>query len=126
MTIDWNKPVQTRDGRRVTIVTRNGRRPFNVIGYIGDETCINSWTERGEFFVCDGPKPIDLISAPERTVYWAGVYCRDDGRRAWGGIYLYSSLDEARSSAAYDPSGFLKLTFEGNRLLSAEVVEVDQ
>ena len=67
MTIDWNKPVQTRNGREVNIFTTNasGERP--VVGeaqevYGGWE--VFTWSDDGSFLP-GSISDLDLVNGPE-------------------------------------------------------------
>lgn len=68
MSIDWSKPVQTRDGRPVEIITRHGRGRWPVVGYMDKDNYPSTWTACGMYypgeirFAC-----FDLINVPERT-----------------------------------------------------------
>lgn len=47
MAIDFSKPVETVDGRPVTILSTEGRGNWPVIGYVGDEDVLSLWTRYG-------------------------------------------------------------------------------
>lgn len=68
MSIDWTKPVQTRDGRRVTILCTNaatvcGNEPQPVIGYI-DLGAPMSWSLNGRFDPSRINSHLDLVNVP--------------------------------------------------------------
>lgn len=78
MIIDWNKPVQTRDGRKVRVLCTDGPGSLPVIGIIeGCETC-SCWTLEGVRFKNYSPEhPTDLINVPEQPreiMRWASIY----------------------------------------------------
>lgn len=63
--IDWNKPIQTRDGRPVEILSVKGRGERPVVGYmyvLDDE--IETWEADGTY--CgDEMKHLDLVNVPD-------------------------------------------------------------
>ena len=82
MTLDLTKPVQTRDGRKVEIVTTKGREPYPVLGFIGELSFPTGWSADGAFEL-GTPSHHDLINTPEpkRVVdFWAHVYADGSGK----------------------------------------------
>lgn len=75
MTIDWSKPVQTRDGRPVEIITTKGRdRLYPVMGYIADNTAPDHWDSKGRFYAGQTAGcPADLVNVPEERELWLNV-----------------------------------------------------
>ena len=77
MTLDLTKPVQTRDGRPVKLITPRERNPeFPVTGYIGTLPYVDMWTLDGRF-IPERPNCHDLINIPDpkRVVdFWVNVY----------------------------------------------------
>ncbi len=74
--LDLTKPVQTRNGEAVEILTIKirGRQP--VAGYIGNGSVTEYWNLDGSHRPSGGESKYDLINAPEkRTVeFWVNVY----------------------------------------------------
>jgi hypothetical protein len=79
VTIDFNKAVQTRDGRPVTILTTGARGKFSVVGYVGDSDDITTWRSTGEFNGVVNHY-LDLLNVPERRVRYLLVW--PDGKFA--------------------------------------------
>lgn len=73
MTIDWSKPVQTRDGRPVEIITAKGRGDRPIVGYIAESLILSSWLSGGVRYH-DGQNGEDLINVPEERELWVRVY----------------------------------------------------
>jgi len=97
--IDWDKPLQTRDGDPVTIITRVGRGKYCVIGYIGDEDDTTHWLPDGRFFDdeqdTDGR---DIINAPEKPMQkevWFNVF-KENGTLRTG--HRFDTRQEADDS----------------------------
>ena len=63
--LDLTKPLQTLNGLPVELIFMNGRSPYRLIGYIGDNCYVSSWDENGhrDRFVNE---PNDLINVPEK------------------------------------------------------------
>lgn len=83
--LDFTKPVQTRDGRRVQIFSHDGGTAFPILGAV--ESAANQrppahwnlqrWTPAGRFYATDAPQhPCDLVNVPQRIQrrVWVNVY----------------------------------------------------
>lgn len=84
MALDLSKPVQTRDGRPVTIITTEGREPWALLGYVSDDKVPRTWYSDGAVF-SDAQSQNDPINAPEPKrsgVVWVNVYPKYWG--IWG------------------------------------------
>jgi hypothetical protein len=113
--IDFTKPVQTRDGRPVEIITTKGRGHWPVLGYIGDDADVRTWTMDGIFAVT-GAHPNNLINVPEAVVGWVNVYER---LQTMGDGWI---TKEAADSCAINRTALLKLTYiKGNA--TVEIIE---
>jgi hypothetical protein len=64
--IDWSQPVQTKETppRKVEILSMNGRGSCCVIGYIGDQSSVKSWTLDGKWSAIGGSTEIDIENIP--------------------------------------------------------------
>lgn len=77
MKIDINKPVKTRDGRSVTLISDKGRKvgvsgaTYPLVGYVGDSKGLTTWTADGAWNAAEGPTDHDLIQECE---VWVNVY----------------------------------------------------
>lgn len=91
--IDFTKPVQTRDGRRVQIFSHDGGTAYPILGAVESPAAqgrpghwnLQRWTPEGRFHA-DTPQPInDLVNTPrhiQRTV-WVNVFSEYVGQ-GWG------------------------------------------
>ena len=68
---DFTKPVQTRSGLPVTIITTEGRGKYPVLGYIDQDEVPFRWDENGEHTISDA---FNLINVPEKRVMYVNVY----------------------------------------------------
>lgn len=97
--IDFTKPVQTRSGIPVTILTtqvRGSRYP--VIGYLGQETIFSEWTSDGRWLYSSrDPNPKDIINVPEKRTAYVNIV---KGAKR---VRLYRTAQEAAS--AFDQDG---------------------
>lgn len=124
MALDRNRPVQTRCGKPVRILTwTEGAEPYPIVGFIGDNKAPDVWTADGKF---DEDQTYehryDLVNdPPKKTVTWHRC-CAE------GGGYIGRSFDS--SDAARDAissvtlAGLLKITWENRKPISVELVEV--
>ena len=65
MSIDFDKPVQTRDGREVRIYTQQGRHPTRVVVgeiCVGDVPTVDRWYANGSYFNDGGLADSDLVN----------------------------------------------------------------
>lgn len=76
MTIDFTKPVQTRDGQPVTILTtERASSTYPVVGLLKDEI-IHIFTDEGRFNCSGHDHKMDLMNVPVRHTreVWLNVY----------------------------------------------------
>lgn len=124
MALDRTKPIQTRDGRPVRIITwTEGSKLYPIVGFVGDENVPESWTAEGEFIVgqtYEGGN--DLVNVPpKQTVTWHRCSTVNGGYV--GGTY--DSSETARDGVfAYTLVGLVKVTWEDGKPVSVELEEV--
>lgn len=125
MALDFTKPVQTRSGLKVTILTAKARSNWPVIGLIHepakDTGCV--WTLKGAFRA-DEPSEFDLEQVPETVKRYLPVY--DDGS---AGDLNSSALKKGYATpwgsvSATDPTAryILELVYLGKRLESVNII----
>ena len=69
MTIDFTKPVQTRDGRKVRILCTDGPGDTPIIGLVDGNSYPSIWKEGGKH----ASSPTDLVNVPETRVVWVNM-----------------------------------------------------
>lgn len=79
MAVDWDKPIQTRDGRQARLLgMRNHPKYPRVVAapaYGGDGfENVDVYTEDGEVYAGGQPHACDIINAPQRHVRWLNVF----------------------------------------------------
>lgn len=67
------KPVVTRDGRKVTHITRISNNNF-IVGIIEDVKQIPQWSLSGKFLNDHYTHPCDLFMFEEKKSVWVNVY----------------------------------------------------
>jgi hypothetical protein len=73
--VDWDKPIQTRDGREVTLVSMKGRGLFPVLYYVGADEELRTCGMDGNFYVKGLEQShYDIINKPQKIEYWVNVY----------------------------------------------------
>ena len=70
---DFTKPVQTRSGLPVTIITTEGRGRCSIIGYLGEQDCLTHWLSDGRYTHASKTKH-DLINVPKKRVMYVNIY----------------------------------------------------
>lgn len=101
--IDFTKPLRTKTGHIVTLLSTEARGDYAVLGYIEDNSVISSWTKSGRFDVYEHSL-YDLENIPEPRV--AYVNCYD-----FGGGYAYESRARADATARPDRIACIKVEF---------------
>ena len=74
--LDLTKPVRTRYGASVKILSTEGREPYPVVGYIADMDIVSQWTVDGLFSVGEEGLSVvgnrkdyrDLVNVPSRLL----------------------------------------------------------
>ena len=110
--IDFNKPVQTRDGRKVRILCTDANSAFPVVGLIidgGEFDTLETWDSTGCCYEKRTADEDDLINVPERVERWVNVYGHDLGA-------VRSSRAEAdKQSSSPGRSGVIRITYEDGK-----------
>lgn len=80
MTIDFTKPLQTRNGLPVTLVSTEGRGRQPVMAYIGDSLEVSRFNLDGMWRNRDDREEhsLDLMNVPETKVRYTNVYSRSN------------------------------------------------
>ena len=92
--------VQTRDGRKVSIISTSGWGEYPILGYIGVNHAIQQWTTSGHYLTACKCANEDLVPIPkEITKRWLVVLLT-----AWNMPFYYAdpfnSEEEANQCAA--------------------------
>jgi hypothetical protein len=88
--VDFNKPVQTRNGHKVEIKFTDGRGPFPVHGYVGNSTGITCWKYNGKFLKTEEDCTQDLVNV--KTKRYINLY-REGNNISIG--HYWTTLEEA-------------------------------
>jgi hypothetical protein len=133
MTLDFNKPIQTRDGRAVRIALRDFKGgkgwDYTILAAVTTEDGAQEesewYTAEGRYYADGtgeegGDYRLDLINVPEDKVVFVNVY--DNGYSAG-----HDSLEKARRGRCGLEGCFsgstLKVTMRDGKIISAFVVE---
>lgn len=105
MTIDTTKPLKTRDGQTVTLITANARHTgYPLVGYIGDNIELEGWTVDGLY---DARVEGDLDIVQDPTTLQAWFNCYPDGR-----MIRYESKEEADVTATRTRIACIKVQYQ--------------
>lgn len=134
--VDFTKPVQTRDGRKVTIVATgvmedlpgyHPRHPSQSVAYrIAGSSDMHYAHDDGSY-LCRGDTDVnDIINVPEepeRTSEFRGFNSKGQGGQL-GNMYLggypFESLAEAQAISFINGEAILELIREGDRLVDVK------
>jgi hypothetical protein len=122
--IDFNKPLQTRDGRPVRILATDlkGIYPVAAVVPSGGEETVQSFTLDGRFYASADSEETewDLRNVPEETVEYGNFYPdRGSATYAW---CRYVEREAAREGKAPDGSGVtLKVTKVDGRITAVSL-----
>lgn len=116
--LDFTKPLTTRDGQQVRILTTtDGSSEYPIVGFIGDETIPSGWTAEGRAWVDGTGEEEDLVNVEpiaEPDVAHASIY-RCGTVNKWDGLSagMFPS-DEGRAT--------VKITFPKDGKPTVEVL----
>ncbi len=78
--IDWNKPVQTKDGQKVRVLCKDGPNYlWPVIGLVAGKEHPDRWNALGAHDNPYGWDNLGLINVPEKHELWVNVWRGPDG-----------------------------------------------
>ena len=87
MTLDFTKPITTRDGRPVRILCTDGPHPdYPVIGFIAGSKVTLAWALNGTHSLECPNLPSDLINPPVKRRGWVVLFKHNDWM-VYGKIY---------------------------------------
>lgn len=94
---DPTKPVQTRDGQPVRILSINGSKDYPIVGLIGNDSQPKAWAANGMNckYKIDGIQvlsAIDLVNVPKKLKGFINIY--DCNNKLFTGD-VYSTKEEA-------------------------------
>lgn len=79
MTIDFTKPVQTRDGQPVTILTtKRDSDNYPVVGMISN-TDVHVFTTDGKYLYGGNDYHLDLVNVTVKHEAWINIHHHKDG-----------------------------------------------
>jgi len=109
--------VTTRVGRKVEIITTKGREPQPIVGYVGEDSGAEDWSNDGIFYRDGRESCLDLILPPAPRVYYLNRYERQI-------VGDYQSAEEARLHRSQSWLTLYKITDDGvSDTLPCEVIE---
>lgn len=76
-TLDFTQPIQTRDGRPVTIISTEGRGTYSIVGYVSNEENVTTWTPDGCYHKQEELSKNDIFNVPaqpKQIIMWFNVY----------------------------------------------------
>lgn len=82
MSIDFTKPVQTKNGRKVRVFCTDRNDPYPVVVWFDDEKRTAFYTSEGRSFI-GAESPFDLMNVPEEVTVdtWLNFYDTHPGYR---------------------------------------------
>jgi hypothetical protein len=72
--IDFTKPVTTRSGLVVDVVSISLRGDYPVGGYLGEDDTFIRWSKDGKYFISRVDSEFDLVNLPTTIVRYFNVY----------------------------------------------------
>lgn len=110
MTIDFTKPVQTRDGQPVTILTTKREHAlYPVVGMVNDEEVL-VFTAEGCLFDDGMEDDMDLVNVPVKQEFWINIYHNEHGGCPW--VRPYQTKEEADYKAAPERIACVRIEYE--------------
>ena len=98
MTFDPTKPpFRTKNGMEVSLITADGRLPQPIIGYVGHDDGVSSWSNDGTYHRDGKPSCLDLVNIPEEQFIWVNVYKVKESMLF--SVFLFTSREDADEGA---------------------------
>lgn len=73
--IDFTKPLRTKSGQKVEIISSKGRFPgFPYLGYIGDDSILTFWALNGQAAGCKYIDGLENVPSYHMEKRWVNVY----------------------------------------------------
>jgi hypothetical protein len=72
--IDITKKHTTRNGLEVYLISDKGRGDYPIIGFIGDDKDVKTWTKEGVFHTGNAFNGLDLVEVKEKKVAYVNIY----------------------------------------------------
>lgn len=125
MTIDWTKPLQTRDGRKARVVATDiaTKHEYTHAALIMDkngEEILETYTKDGFCWVDRKTRDKDLVNIFEEQSRWMNVY--SNSTMAWS----YDTRDDANSAANSQKNriAILQVKIQGERVTDVVIHEM--
>ena len=94
MTLDFSKPITTRDGQAVRILCTDGPGERPIVGIVG--VSAKQWGLDGGYVRGMPDHGSNLINPPVKRRGWVNLY-RGHGGSILSGFYVYETEAEARA-----------------------------
>jgi len=73
--LDFNKPVQTKSGKQVEILTTDGRGQYPIVGYIEGSDSPACWTREGHLVAGNSEFSMNsLENIPQKRSGWVNIF----------------------------------------------------
>jgi hypothetical protein len=72
--IDITKKYKTRSGLDFHPISDKGRGEYPIIGFIGDDEDVKTWTNEGVFHIGNSSNRLDLVEVKEKKVAYLNIY----------------------------------------------------
>lgn len=123
MSIDWTKPIETRDGRKAEYIMRISNDEYPRVVKVTHEDgheAVYGYTEAGGYFAEPIMDNMDLRNQKVITHTFQRIYDNTGMRRAFG--TPYPTLEDLNTRFSVKALGVLKMTFEDGIPVKAELV----
>lgn len=123
MSIDFTKPVQTRDGRKARVICTDVNSKLQAVvavievnaNYPGEEIVV-SYTSDGNFGMFE--TPLDLVNVPERHSVWMNEY-KKEKCHPFGGLSSTRSLCDDVCLTATERTAVIEIVYEDSKFVKA-------
>lgn len=121
MALDRSKPVQTRNGVPVRIITwTEGTAEYPVVGVVEGSSTVQCWTSEGTYLGTGGEDYMDLVNVPpKQTVTWHRFW--NSGLTSVGFDSREAALTPSKEKVKMNLAGLLKITWEDDEAVSVEL-----
>jgi hypothetical protein len=118
MAIDFNKPVQTRNGEFVRVLCEDAGGEYPVVGLVGEQRELRTWTFDGVESIGTGfPHGRDLVNTPKPVIRWFNLYHGEAGM-------AFDTKDECVRAGERQMLCVVKVTFLDGKPISSELEDI--
>lgn len=98
--LDTTKPIETKSGQSVVLLTTEGRAPRVLVGYMGDSPYPHTWFRDGSYYE-NVESNSDLVNVKTERSIWVNIFKVSGTKSLYSAGASYPSREAAMKQAQY-------------------------